>query len=621
MRPSRSWPRLAFCLVLGLASAASARVAQRFPDLDADVIRQLGGRVAEDRSLRSPRERPPARRLPPPPPPTPRIDPRVERRVVRAERPSPPISGGTLLALRDGRRVVVADPDRDRVLVADVEAAPAITARIALPSGSEPGRSVEDADGRVHVVLRGTGELLTFHPDRPEERSTRAVCAMPRGVAFDPAASALHVACRSGELVTLPPVGDVARRVVLDRDLRDVVVVGERLWVTRFRSAEVLGVDAAGAVVTRLRPPDVANRTAAVAWRAIALADGDVALLHQYERGDVVGNAALPSTVYYGSPELTTCDSIVSSGITFVRDGAVVPGPQVAGVVLPVDLADGPSGLAVVSAGDQTGVRSLAVAVRTGPSSCSVGATLGSLPHVVAVAYLGDRLVVQQRDPAQLSVLFGGITDRTIALGGASAFDTGHAIFHASTTAGLACASCHPEGGDDGHTWSFSNVGPRRTPALHGTAGTAPFHWTGDLPTFDALVGEVFVRRMGGPELDRAHARALEGWLGHLPAPRSAPATDTAAVERGRAIFEGAGQCSACHSGERHSNGASMDVGTGGSFQVPSLVGVGDRLPLMHGGCAATLAQRFDPACGGDRHGGALDDAQRADLVAYLETL
>ena len=28
-------------------------------------------------------------------------------------------------------------------------------------------------------------------------------------------------------------------------------------------------------------------------------------------------------------------------------------------------------------------------------------------------------------------------------------FDTGHAIFHSATGGGLACASCHPEGGDE----------------------------------------------------------------------------------------------------------------------------------------------------------------------------
>jgi len=56
---------------------------------------------------------------------------------------------------------------------------------------------------------------------------------------------------------------------------------------------------------------------------------------------------------------------------------------------------------------------------------------------------------------------------------------------------------------------------------------------------------------------------------------------------------------------------------------VPSLIAVGYRAPFMHNGCAATLAARFDPKCGGNNHGNtaSLSDAQRGDLVAYLESL
>jgi len=56
---------------------------------------------------------------------------------------------------------------------------------------------------------------------------------------------------------------------------------------------------------------------------------------------------------------------------------------------------------------------------------------------------------------------------------------------------------------------------------------------------------------------------------------------------------------------------------------VPSLLGVGYREPLMHDGCAATLKDRFDGTCGGEMHGTllGLSDQNRADLVAYLQTL
>jgi cytochrome c peroxidase len=65
-------------------------------------------------------------------------------------------------------------------------------------------------------------------------------------------------------------------------------------------------------------------------------------------------------------------------------------------------------------------------------------------------------------------------------------------------------------------------------------------------------------------------------------------------------------------------------VGTGGTFQVPGLLGLALRAPYMHNGCAKTLDQRFEAACGGgDKHGvtSKLTKEQLADLIAYLKTL
>src|SRR5581483_1054009 len=99
----------------------------------------------------------------------------------------------------------------------------------------------------------------------------------------------------------------------------------------------------------------------------------------------------------------------------------------------------------------------------------------------IAVAFDGrDRVVVQTREPARLEIVTnkGG----TILLSGVSRADTGHAIFHQATEFGLACASCHPEGGEDGRIWSFQTLGLRRTQSIRGgILSTAPFHWDGDM--------------------------------------------------------------------------------------------------------------------------------------------
>src|SRR5512143_1196691 len=82
--------------------------------------------------------------------------------VVEATPPwGVPITGGTLLVTRDGNRAAIADPDRDRILIVDLRGF-VVSETIALPPGSEPGRLVEDGAGRIHVALRGAGELWTW---------------------------------------------------------------------------------------------------------------------------------------------------------------------------------------------------------------------------------------------------------------------------------------------------------------------------------------------------------------------------------------------------------------------------------------------------------------------------
>jgi len=167
--------------------------------------------------------------------------------------------------------------------------------------------------------------------------------------------------------------------------------------------------------------------------------------------------------------------------------------------------------------------------------------------------------------------------------------------------------------------------GERRTQNLTGgLLATAPFHWDGAFANIESLVQDVLVGRMGGLQPTPEQNEALKSWLDGLP--RSAPRFDSdgASVARGRLLFEGPELgCVACHSGERLTNGANADVGTGGFFQVPSLTGVAARAPYLHNGCAATLEERFGPCGGGDLHGhtSQLSPQQVSDVIAFLKTL
>jgi cytochrome c peroxidase len=298
--------------------------------------------------------------------------------------------------------------------------------------------------------------------------------------------------------------------------------------------------------------------------------------------------------------------------------------------VLPVDLATNGRELAVVAAGNtfNDGLAQVfvvnATAVRGTNGGC-VATVRGNVPgQAVAVAFdANDALLVQTREPASLHIMSGDRhhVSKTISLATDSVADTGHAIFHSNSGGFVACASCHAEGADDGHVWTFDGVGPRRTPSLLGTvANTEPFHWDGDQKDLRDLVDHIFVERMSGPKVGDEQLVALRGWLFAQPAPVKLHAQNDVAGT-GAALFQE--RCTSCHAGPMLTNNETVDVGTGGVFQVPSLVGVGWRQSLMHSGCGRKLADRFDASCGGTLHGKTKDLSaeQIANLVDFLETL
>ena len=266
-----------------------------------------------------------------------------------------PISGGTMTVSRDGNRAFVADPDRDRVYIVDL-VAERLSETIELAARSEPGRVIEDDAGRIHVGLRGSGELLTI---TGTDRQLRYVCGEPRGLASQ--GELVHVACATGELITLQAGGgDPTRILRLERDLRDVIVRDTGLAVTTFRSAKVLQLDEQGTLVGHLTPPTTSRSEfsfdtqptipaiPAVAWRTIALPDGSMAIAHQRR----LNTTLRIITGGYGGQ----CDSgMVESTLTFVgSDNTMFAAAPIMGASLPVDIAVSPTNgdIAVVSAGN-----------------------------------------------------------------------------------------------------------------------------------------------------------------------------------------------------------------------------------------------------------------------------
>ena len=561
--------------------------------------------------------------------------------VVEADPAPPPIAGGTLAIIAQGTKAAIADPDHDQVVVIDL-ASLSVTATIPLASGDDPGRLIEDAGGRLHVALRAGRGVAVFDPTGDGTFARLPVCLLPRGLAYQYASDTVHVACAGGELVSYTAANTQrVRELRLPRDLRDVVIDGERLLVSRFRSAELLVVESDGTVSQKLVPPTITEATQspsapmkpAVAWRTVAAPAGGALMVHQYMS---TGPIATQNGGYGGG-----CRRILTTAVSWLRTDAQGWTVDAIPTVLSVDVAataDG-SRVAVPGAGRTpliNFVSSMPYAVFSPPQSGrqSLSPCGGPIPpaplvdgapnpegRVVAVAFdpIG-RLALQTREPAVFH-----LGSRSLPLPGRSRKHTGHELFHLATAGGIACASCHPEGRDDGQVWNFADLGNRRTQSLAGgIRGTEPFHWAGDMTDFNMLAAEVFSKRMSGPRVEASHTASLLNWIDKIPRLPSPATSDAVAAARGLALFnDSVVGCASCHSGTRFTNSATVAVNTGGLFQVPSLLGIAWRAPYMHQGCAATLDERFGPCGGGDSHGKTshLTTEQRSDLVAYLETL
>ena len=392
----------------------------------------------------------------------------------------------------------------------------------------------------------------------------------------------------------------------------------------------------------------------AVAYRMVPGSNGRAMMVHQRGVEEEVGTQ--PNA--YGGRQ--NCSGVVEAAITAFEPGddgrhLARSGGALASTVLPVDLALSPDGrqVAVVSAG-HAGTRQqltfFASEQTTAPPRpempCISGSPdpmpgLGTMPtppgrydagshRLPGAQRAGGRggvrsrgNIVQSREPATLQILTQRVAP--IVLSYESRADPGHRLFHDATPGKLACASCHPEGGEDGRVWRFVGQGSRRTQSLRGgIMDTAPFHWSGDQPTLDHLMADVFQGRMGGAAVERSQVTALGRWLEQVPTIAPSRPTDTAAVERGRALFDSPTlACATCHRGTDLAIAGNFDVGTGGAFQVPPLHNVGFRAPFLHDGCATTLVERFTRCGGGDKHGltSRLSSAEIDDLVAYLENL
>ncbi len=207
------------------------------------------------------------------------------------------------------------------------------------------------------------------------------------------------------------------------------------------------------------------------------------------------------------------------------------------------------------------------------------------------------------------------------------------------STMGMACASCHPAGREDGHVWNFTD-GPRQTPSLAGkhTLDTAPFHWNGEFDSLLSFMTHTVKDRMGGLGVTEDMEKQMAAYIRSIPAPDNASAStvDADTLRRGAAVFQKAA-CNSCHNGVALTDNKFYNVGTlvrSGAvpdndkflpkgLNTPSLLGIARSAPYLHDGSAVTMKLRILQGKESNQHGltSALSNEEVDDLAAYVKSL
>ncbi len=172
----------------------------------------------------------------------------------------------------------------------------------------------------------------------------------------------------------------------------------------------------------------------------------------------------------------------------------------------------------------------------------------------------------------------------------------------------MSCANCHFDGLSDGRVWEGFPGGGRNTPMLFALPETPPYNWSGtwsDLADMEYKIrwlqgGAGLIDSTLPPTLEDLHnplnetdLSLLTAYLTSLQPPAADLPDDPRMAARGEAVFNEQ-NCASCHVGAVGTNLQPYDVGTGGSFDTPSLRWLSWSAPYFHDGSARTLREVFE---------------------------
>jgi mono/diheme cytochrome c family protein len=606
-----------------------------------------------------------------PPPPASAQAARCARRgPARIERAAAPGASSSVELVRAGGRLfaLVADADERALHAVDAETMREVGVT-ELPG--RPGHVLALADGRIAVAIREGGRVMVLEPTddaltKPfEERCSAEVAVEPWALADG--GERLFVVSGAGAALTVLGAGDlvVSRAIRLPREPRGLLLANE--------GATAFVTHAVGGIVSAIDLRANEGEAEAILLHAgrRMKADGSMDAERPREASQGYALASVKGTRGDGgrgelrifAPHTSVDPGAQPRGVSFGYGGgaSILPIAPIVSVIDPVarrsitdhvarafDAAAKPACLLPRGAvADEGGLfvacLDLSAVLELDPwlGDPSVGERrripLPAGPSALALAADGGRIFAWSEIDRALSRVeraAGTVVStplwRRAGVPRDAKIDRGRRLFHTSRDARIsrdrACASCHPEGRDDGLVWT-SPDGPRQTPTLAGRLeGSAPYGWFGESPTVKEHLRKTF-SRLGGTGLDGPESSedldALIAYVAQIPPPPAAPAADTGAAERGKKAF--ASYCDDCHK-DGGTDGESHDVGSGlagerrRAFDTPTLRGVRGTAPYFHDGRYATLDGLLE-ARDQRMFSGVLSEQDRRDLIAYLETL
>jgi len=578
----------------------------------------------------------------------------------------PPHRSPIALALSgDGSRLLTANQTSGTVSLVDTRSGRVLDE---VATGERPAGVAIAHDGTRGVVTHWYGydmAILGVGSERLEVLGRVEVGPEPRGVALDGDGRTAYVAVGvSNEVVRVDLESrQVTGRLTVGREPRGIALTpdGTRLLVGNARSRSLTLIAIAGWTVERTLPIEGDNlRQVAIdpdgrrGYVANMRNRGFATTRNNIDQGWVLGQR-LAQVLLDGSDEYATL-SLDTRG-------------QAAGDAHGVAISRDGGCLAVSCGGThevmlfKTGPRPLPW--RTGGSRDLISVdllkadgryrrvALGGRPTELAFAPDGKSLYVANylADAVQVVAIDSGTLVQTIALGGPatpSLARRGEMLFHDATRSfnqWYSCNTCHSDGHVNGLDFDTLNDGRQDLSALHQRSRkkvptlrrvtlTQPWTWHGWQTRLEEAMVESFTKSMQGPRPSADDITALVAFLETLDYPRNPYRNPdgglSPAAQRGEAVYRSAkAACNTCHGGPELTDGRIHETGLEEpddayrGYNPPSLRGAYDKDPYLHDGRSKTLEEALSGPHNPDAVSGlgALNDAERADLIAYLKSL